>query len=282
MSDELEHVEDVQEEVIETPEVVEDAPSEAEIEAKKYGWRPKDEYDRAPEGWVDAERFLELPSTNVKMLRDAKRELEQAREADKKEFSERIANIERVNREARDRALKQAEDRWKADMEQLAQQKREAAANHDLEAYDELSQREAQMRPPQFQQPQGPDPVIADYRAKNDWTNQPGMWAEATNIVGYAIQAGEVPAGQPQQQLEYAERAMKARFPHMFQEKQQNGSAPASRVDGGGLATSPRKSGKGWDDLPPEAKHAGAEYVEEGLFKSRDEYARSYFQENAK
>ena len=31
---------------------------------------PEEEYDRNPEGWVDAQRFLELPQTQVKILRD--------------------------------------------------------------------------------------------------------------------------------------------------------------------------------------------------------------------
>ena len=67
-----------------------DARKEIEDAARKYGWRPKGEFDRDPSGWVDADRFLELPATRLKMTNDAKRELER----ELKNRDERLARID--------------------------------------------------------------------------------------------------------------------------------------------------------------------------------------------
>ncbi len=53
----------------EAPERLE-ADRATEDEARKYGWRPKDEFKRDPQGWVDAKKFLDFPQTHNKKLRD--------------------------------------------------------------------------------------------------------------------------------------------------------------------------------------------------------------------
>jgi hypothetical protein len=272
----------------EAPETEQERPEdaaarqEAEAEARKYGWRPKAEFDRDPDGWVDASRFLELPSTNVKMLRDAKRELQQQLEAERKDRAEAFARIEATQAAVANRIREQERVKFEAEREQLLRAKREAAASHDLDRYDQLSRKEALMKPPQdivsaqvSQEPQR-YPEVEDYRAKNEWAQDPALWNEAYQAVNAAIQFGK-PFSSAQEQLVYAEGVMRRKYPHMFQ------AAPAaaiSRVDGGGLATG-RRVGRGADDLPPEAKKVAAEYVKEGIYKSMAEYAADYFAQGA-
>jgi len=114
------------EEQIETGEVPVEAPVEtpaepspeqveAEGEARKYGWKAKEEFDLAPEGWVDANRFLELPSTQVKMLRDTRKQLER----ELRERDEKLSGIERTARTAVEAARKQERERYEAQLAEL-------------------------------------------------------------------------------------------------------------------------------------------------------------------
>jgi hypothetical protein len=267
----------------EAPEAEQERPEdaaarqEAEAEARKYGWRPKAEFDRDPDGWVDASRFLELPSTNVKMLRDAKRELQSQLEAERKDRAEAFARMESAQRAVAERIRQQERAKFEAEREQLLRAKREAAASHDLDRYDQLSRKEAMMKPPEdiapAQQQEAPRyPEVESYRAKNDWAQDPALWSEASFAVDAAMRSG-TRFNTAQEQLVYAESVMKRKYPHMFQ------AAPVaaiSRVDGGGLATG-RRAGRGADDLPPEAKKVAAEYVKEGIYKNLAEYAADYF-----
>jgi hypothetical protein len=63
-------------------------------------------------------------------------------------------------------------------------------------------------------------------------------------------------------------------FPEYFSDQPQR--PQFSKVDGGGLGAI-GKRGKGPDDLPSEARKVGQDFVSEGIFKSLDEYAASYF-----
>jgi hypothetical protein len=199
----------------ETPETEQERPEdaaareEAEAEARKYGWRPKAEFDRDPDGWVDASRFLELPSTNVKMLRDTKRELERKLEDERKDRAESFARMEAMQKAIVERTRQQERAKFDAEREQLQKAKREAAASHDLDRYDQLSRREAQLRPPEdvapVQQQQAPKyPEVDDYRAKNEWAQDPALWQEASIAVDAAMRFGKA-FNSAQEQLVYAE-----------------------------------------------------------------------------
>lgn len=273
--------EEVEEQEIEEPEPdegQEPAPverdPEAEAEARKYGWRPKEDFDRDPAGWVDAKRFLELPSTQKKMVQDELRQV-------KTETEKRMERLERANKDAMERALAVQKDNYERELSQLRAAQRRAVEEGDTQRYDLLERREQQllgappkMEEPKEEAPQGPDPYIAQYSAtpEGSWINDPML----REFGRQAIDAANGAAGHSaQEQVAYAEKKLREYFPHKFEQQKPR---PA-KVDGGGLAGG-RKSG-GADKLPPEARKAGKEFVSQGLFKSLDEYAKSYFEEGA-
>jgi len=230
-------------------------------EARKYGWRPKEEFTLAPEGWVDAERFLELPQTQVKKYRDENRD-----------YARRLEGIERTQKMAMDRLRQQERERFEAEIERIQSGIKKAAELGDVQEVSTLLEQQRKLQAPvETPQPTGPAPEVQAYVAQNEWAKDPMLWDFAVRAVDMNP---EIKARTPAEQLSYAESKVKAMFPHMFQQ------APApvrQRVEGGGLAT--RRAGKGPSDLPPEARKAGEMYVQEGIYKTLEAYASDYFSE---
>lgn len=251
----------------------------AQEEAKKYGWRPKEEYDLAPDGWVDANRFLELPSTQNKMLRDELKGLRTERAQESEDFKQRLDRIDRANKIAMDAALAKQKQEHEAYVADLQKQQRQAAEDGDMQAYDRLERERLNVKPPEvpeIEEPKTPqrNPTVDAYLAANEWTKDPIIWETAVR----ATQTPENKDKTVEELLPLAEAAAKRYFPHMFQAQEQ--PKRQSRVDSGGLAGGGRpSSGKTAADLPAEARAAAKEFVEAGVFKTMDDYAKAYFED---
>lgn len=278
---ENETMEDLTEEIVqEEPEVQQeeaekpDVDSEVETEARKYGWRPKEEYDRDPQGWVDAKRFLELPSTDNKKLRDELRERD-------KTYQETLSRIERASKAAMERARQQERERYEEKLRDLSNRKLEAVRNADDEGYQQLSRQEEQLRQnaPQapVQEQQGPDPWVQEYAQseRGKWINNPILRKEGSEAIEYMPNKAQAT---PQQQIEYAEQMLReaGRLPKPAEPKKD----ARNMVDPGGLAGGRKQ--KGVAALPSEARKHGKDFVEQGIFKDLEEYAKAYWAEEGK
>jgi len=257
-------------------QATDEARQKAEEEARKYGWRGKDEFDREPANWVDAERFMELPQTHVKMLRDETRDLK----AQLERGAQEIEGIRRMSRVAVDEARKQAEAQYERDLAVIRAGQRKAVEDMDTERFDALAQREAQLRQnaPQaapVDAPQVDQAEIAKveaYKRDNEWTQNPIIWGQVMSAIDNSPEVMALPADK---QIEYADKMVRQSYPHLFAAPEPKPAA-VQRVDGGGLGLGAKRS-KGANDLPSEAAKIGKEFVEEGIFKSLDDYAKQYF-----
>lgn len=265
-----ENIEEITEEI--------EGPTEEQIaaqeEAKKYGWKPKEEFDLAPDGWVDAERFLELPSTDNKRLRDENRAFKEASEKSQSEFQSRIDRLEASNKEAVKRALEVQKQQYEDQQASLRQQQRDAAEIGDVETFDRIETQRATLKPPEpIAEPQHQEvhQDIVAYAKANEWTQDPLLWRMAADAVG---SNPDILARSPAEQMAYGEKVVKDLFPHKF-------ATPKPKrqmVDGGGFGASANQ-GKGASSLPPEAVKAGREFVEQGIFKSLEDYAKVYHEQ---
>lgn len=267
-----EQIENPEEEVIDPPqeEQIEEpqGPSEDQIaEAKKYGWRAKDEFDLAPDGWVDADRFLDLPSTEVKRLRDESREREAA-------FEARLKRSEAMAEDARKRALEQAAANHKAEMDRITAEQRAAVEESDLERFDVLEKRRAEMGPPEaIKEPERQASAIVDrYKDKYPWIAEPEKGEIAYRIIQSHPTAGLLPEAD---QVAFADREMK-RLYGLDEQPKPRPKPRVAKTDPGGLGGI---GGRGTASLPPEALSAGKKFVEQGLYKDLGEYAKVYHEQ---
>lgn len=273
MTEEQEVLETEEIETVEAPEGPTPEQIAAQEEARKFGWKPKEEFNLAPEGWVDADRFLELPSTQNKMLRDELKELRtQSAKADET-FAERLERLDRANKAAMKAAMDQKDREFANRMAELQREQRKAVELGDVDEFDRLERARQQMKPPEkVEEPE--DTTKADTHKQVEAWRETRPWAKDPFVFSAAIQATQTPENTNKsipELLEVAEQKARTYFPHLFEAPKPK----QSRVDGGGLAGGSR--GKGANDLPAEAVAAGKEFVSSGIFKSLDDYAKDYF-----
>jgi len=245
-------------------------PNPIEEEARALGWRPKEEFDRDPENWVDADRFMEMPKTQLRVSRDLNKAISDKLDAAEKAREADMQAVKAANKAAMDRVRQQEQARYEEQLAAIRSEKTKAVELADVDAYQNLEAQEAKLKPPEQEAPES-YPEVDKYRAENEWTQNPLLWKEAAEAVNFMPNRDQAT---PQQQLAFAERAIRDKYPHKFQ-------APApkpSRVDSGGLGGAPvTRRQKGASDLPADVRKVAAEFVEEGVYDSVDQYAADYF-----
>jgi hypothetical protein len=238
---------------------------EIEAQARKYGWRPLTEYTLDPKGWVDARKFMDLPQTQVKALRD------EIRDRDK-----RLERVERTTQRAVELAREQERAAYEARLQEIEAAKRKAAEDADIARYDQLANMQRTLRPPQHDEP---PQEVAQYLETTKWGKDPAAIAFGAQLIEANPAIKTLPA---MDQVRWAEAQMRMIRPEWFDAPTQ--AAPArpavSKVDGGSTVAPIRAPTRGADSLPPEARRAGEGFVRMGIYKSVDDYAKDYWQEN--
>ena len=268
---------------IETPPQQEQAPvppawaPEDEEEAKLFGWKPPTEWqgEKTP-GYIDN------PQDYLARVRKSRTfaAMQERLDAQAKQAEEQSRKLAALN----DAALKRQRDEYEARLASISAAQRKAVETADADAYDHLERQRAEMmrRPPEAAPEQSApaprvDPDVESYRKANEWTQNPLIWQEATMAVDFALRSG-VPLASTKDQIDFAERAIRQKYPHMFQAKAEapRPTRPAA-VDGGGIASG--RSASPFNSLPPEAKATFARFVRDGIFKD-DEAGRAQYYED--
>jgi hypothetical protein len=300
-----------------SPEAVEDAPAQAEApeardyeaDARKQGWKPKDEFDGPADKWRPADEFVKRGNEDPRILRTrvdkldklysgVKAQWQADLSAKEKEFNERVERLNRVS----ELALKRQRDTYEA---QIATAKRQAVQEGDAERYDQLEQHE---RAVQAEWRKEDEAVAEQPKPKSDpreaapkllpetetWVSKNASWFNKDRTLTDEAIAYENYLAQSQPGLSVAERLEKTRehvvttFPNKFGRK--NGMSQDNRkgspVEGSqrGPGGSANADG-GFGQLPSEARTQFKAFVKEGIFKDSDadraSYAKYYSNPNA-
>lgn len=240
------------------------APEEApEDEARRLGWRPKEEWKGDTTNWVDAAEYLDRARSHPGTIRKLEERLKRQEDAQARSLRAMQATLER-----------QYKDRLAA-----AEAKRaEALKSYDAEAVDAAHREIAEIqRDAPRQAPAGPPPELETYERDNEWFRNPLLRGQAKEAIDVALQRGEVRPGDVVGQLAYAEQVMRQAYPHLFAATPR----PASPVDGGGRIPRPAKRGRGWDDMPAaERDFALSAVLPQGATaKDREAFAADYWKE---
>lgn len=126
---------------------------EAETKARALGWRPREEFNGDDDKYTDAKTFLDKANTNVPMLRENARKIEQKNQRLEEQIRSMEEKLQILTRRA-DEAEKAGHDRA---IREIEARQRKAVADGDVDEYDSLqkqkeslSVRQApQMRPEQ-------------------------------------------------------------------------------------------------------------------------------------
>lgn len=252
-------------------------------EARDMGWVPETEF-RGPEGkWKDAKAFVEDGENVLPIVRSQNKRLREEIAKERDDFAKRLAAIERTSKTAFERQ-KQAHE---TAMSNLAKEMRRAAAEGDIEKYDELSVQRDQLDKdaPKDDAPANETPEQASQRAQQEWVSRNDWYRTDFDLAKTAEDysqwlARNNPDMSLTDNLAATEKHIKEKYPEKFgapapKKTAANGHAA---VDGGSDAPpSHNTQGKLSAKLPPEARAAGQRFVSDGTFKTIEEYAEVYF-----
>ena len=242
--------------------------SEEEIQAKEGGWKPKDEWEGAPEEWVTAKQFLrngeylrkihnqnrkikQLDDVVTTLAKQQKKIFDAGYDKAKKELK---LQLREANREGDDATAEVIEDR----LEKLEERKVE-----DTKAL-EVKEEKAPIVAPEFE----------SWVKRNDWFvkhSEMRAYAEAEGIK----HAMENPHKTNTEIYAYVTETVKKRFPERFGMAKKTTLKRESPVDGGSKLTTVRKgeSTTVRVSLSAEEKAVGRTLVAKGIYKNLNEYA---------
>jgi hypothetical protein len=255
-----------------------DAASKAvEDKAREMGWTPKDQFKGDPSKWRDASEFVErgeklLPIVQAKVKKQ-EAELRELR-ATVKDLGDFVTKTEQ---RAYDRAL--------AD---LTAQRAAAIEAGDGKAFTEIDEQIQSVRAEvvakaqkQAAKAETTDPEYEEWAGRNKWLEDPAMSAYAESMAIYLRKSGEKATGSDF--LELVAKEVKAKFPEKFTNPRR---AAAPAVESG--APAPRKGGKGFADMPADARAACDRMArnlfngdEKAMAKFKADYVKNHFEGEA-
>lgn len=254
--------------------------TEAQKEARVFGWVPKEEFHGDPEQWRDADQFLqrgrEINGFLRKDLEKIRNEL-QRKDAELGEVKSAVDEFRRFHEQTEERAYKRA-------LKELQDKKKDAIQAGDgdtvIEVEDEIEglkesrQVKREVRP-------AADTAAKNIEIFNDWAGENTWFKEDVALQASAngfsdIVKNENPNLVGRAFLDEVAKRVKASFPEKFGNK--NRELPSAVEAGGTSRPSSRK--KSYADLPAEAKAACDKFVKNGML-TKDQYVADYFSDEA-
>lgn len=259
----------------------------SEVEARDYGWAPKDQF-KGPEGkWKPADQYLEwakqtgrLPKSEfdeIKRQFPAIRQENQSLKAELGEIKSTLNQFVEFSSKAEERSYNRAKAELEAKIEAAANNGDAAGAKAGLRELEALKP-ESAPKPKADAAPTVPlDPVIQDWISKEEWfTKSPVLNTYAKDVFGKL--ESDKPGLSKAELLAETKRLTMEKFPEKFGINPMRNGAPVVGDPSG--ATPPRKRGKTYDDLPPEAKKACDKFVKTIPGYKRETYVKDYDWDN--
>lgn len=260
--------------------------AEAEAEAGRKGWVPKDKFKGDPTKWKPASVYLE-----------AGRRFEKNTQKELQELREKYANLEKTGQafaKFHEEAMARKEQDLKDAIADTTRKIREAIRDGDdnladtLEARKELLQEERQGIKDQvkavnkeeqtIRQPDAVNPVVKEWiEDGNEWFNEdPELRQYALDIGNEMRRGGE--SAQGRKMLDMVAERVRADFPRRFGKKQE----PIRRADQvSSDAGSNTGGGYTIHDLPAEDLALMKDFISKG-WTTKERFLKNYFSEGKK
>jgi hypothetical protein len=262
------------------PPPVPQADPEVEKRARMMGWVDKNSFRGDVNKWRPADEFvaradelMPIMKTQLRKYEDHIAGLQTELQTTRKTVESIVKMSDKANQMAYERALS---DIRKQQAQAVAAGNAEewARLEHDK---DNLPKPEPVHQPPPPQQHDQENPMFKRWHTENEWYLSDSTMTRYANAFA---QENPAPPGVPYMTwLDNVKAAVEEAFPHKFQNP--NRSKPAA-VDGGaqrGVPAPGSSKTKNYNDLPRDAKMQCDKYVSQGLYKTRDDYVKVFFEE---
>lgn len=236
-----------------------------EAEARKHGWRPKDEFKGDPARWTDAEQFVKRADEVMPFLE--KKTKAQQREID--DLKRTLKQFQQYVTTADKRAMERATAEIEARHTEAIETGDVAAAK---KAVADLRQVEKDYAPPAEDMAE-PEYDPAQARAElAEWVEQSGWYGTDDVKTKYADTQANLMG--PAVEWEGGQAAWLAELDKRVERKF---AAPKpSAVNAGGSRPGARGSARGFNDLPPEARRQCERFEKQIPGFTRAQYVKDY------
>ena len=241
---------------------------DVEAAARAQGWVPQDEFAGDPEKWRSAEEFVERGKQITPILRERNEKL--------------VKDIERLNAklETQGQAVQEliqffskSEQRaYQKAFNELKGKQREAVELGDTAAYEAAEREMAELfkePPPSPKKPEiQPPPEYFEFMEANPWYTKDPELSEYADFVGQRL------VGKAKSNKDFYDtvaQTVRARFPEKFENKKRD--VPQS-VEGAG--SPPKAKGRGYNDLPADAKAQCDRFMKEIPGFTKEEYIKHF------
>lgn len=247
---------------VEQEEVIESNP-EVEARALSMGWLPKDKFPGDPERWTPADEYVRKAEDFLPIARAQNRRYEKELRETKEQVKLLLESQKMIRKQAYDDAMRD-----------ISAKQAEAVSRGDGAAFQQLREMENKLREqaPEHTQniPSGPPPEFLEWREQNPWYGVDAEMTEVADAYGVGLAQRGTPISEAfAKTTEHIKRA----FPHKFAAPRQQRTS----VEGGGRPAS--TSGKGYNNLPADAKAACDRFVKQKLM-TREQYVKDFFGED--
>jgi len=256
-------------ESVSTPEV-----SEVEQEARKYGWKPKEQWHKDPNLWRDAATFVDARNHVLPLVRKENQSLR----AQLDEMKAELAQIRQLEQE-------RSQQREQLTSDTLAVEMRQAAEEGNWDRFNDLNRKlidgvaSRKAAPPTQPQDQNAQALrmfneFLDENHLSDNDEAKELILERVDTMrrlGSSLYGRDI--------LEKARQRVVREYPHLF---------PAPRrqmAESGGFTGASRSRSLSWNDLKPEVREAWEKHIlpekgmtRQGLLEQAAENPSMYFQ----
>lgn len=249
--------------------------TETDDKARRMGWVPKDEFRGDPAKWRPADEFVKRGEDQLPILR------ERLRHQDKQ-----LAELQKSMKEFAEYHTKTEQRSYERAIEDLKARQAQAVAASDGQAFldigaeiERISNDAALKQAPSVKE-QAPDdaPAFKAWKSANAWYEKDDEMTSFADNIGAHLYRTKGLEGD--KLFEAVTEKVKREFPEKFENPRRN-AAPA--VEG---SSPQRKTGKGYADLPAEAR-AACERMAKNAYgdnpeqakKFKEQYVKQYFEE---
>lgn len=254
-----------------------------EAEARDMGWVPEGEFkgDKKPAKFLDAKEFVERGETVLPFVQRENKRLKDEIAKKDKDYEDRFTRLTKATEVT---LKKQREDHAK-ELVDLTTKRDAAVEKGDVATFRSLDKQitdhkanapqvEDIVEKPKADAPADNEKVLAAWQDTNKWYGTDDTLTEAAIGISQNI-LRKNPNITMAENLRQTDEAMKVRFPLRFGGTGANAHAP---VDSGGDPKPPEGNSKTplFDKLPKEAKALAEQAVKDGVYKTKEEWARVY------
>lgn len=252
---------------------------EIEQRARRMGWSPKEDFRGDPDKWVDPETYVKRAEEVLPIAKGTIKKLEETVVGMERRLAQQAKTFEEFNEYHKGTAKRE----YERALETLKKEREEAVVDGDLERFKETEDKIKELDDSHpgvkkadngdADKPQEEPAGFKAWREANTWFEKdPEMTKFAIRYANGLAAEGTTLKGDDF--MEEVTREVKARFPKKFTNPRRDEAAP---VGGGAPPGSGGKRGRGYADLPPDAKAACDKYVKDIPGFTKEQYVEEYF-----